>query len=76
MWGGKVGLPTRVRVCTANTTEIADIAGQKILFSGRASIMFCGVQTSGAVRKINSGDTIKAKTHAEIATTAHLSTLE
>jgi hypothetical protein len=51
------------------------MAGQKILFSGRASIMLCCVQTSGAVRKINKGDTIKAKMHAEIATIAHLSSI-
>ena len=73
MWGGKVCLPRRERFCTTNTTEIADRAGQKILFSGRASIMLCDVQTSGAVRKTNTGDTIKAKTHAEIGTIAHLS---
>ena len=45
------------------------MAGQKILVSGRASITW----TAGILRKINNGATIKAKTHAEIGTIAHLS---
>jgi hypothetical protein len=64
IWGGKV---RRERFCTAKPTEIAAMMGQKILFSGRDSI-------SGEVKEINNkGDTIKAKTHAEIGTIAHLS---
>jgi hypothetical protein len=68
MWGGKVSLPRRDRFCTANATEIAATAGQKILCSGRASIIF----SPGEI-KMNNGATIKAKTHAEIGTIAHLS---
>jgi hypothetical protein len=49
--------------------EIAAMAGQKILFSGRASRTSVGEE----VKRINKGDTIKAKTHAEIGTIAHLS---
>jgi hypothetical protein len=66
MLGGQV---RRERFCTANTTEIAAMAGQKILVSGRAA----SVWGSGELRKINNGDTIKAKTHAEIGTIANLS---
>jgi hypothetical protein len=42
MWGGKIGLLKRERFRTANTTEIAAIAGQKILFGmpGSASTLF------------------------------------
>jgi hypothetical protein len=50
-------------------TEIATMAGQKIRVSGRASNPW----TAGMLRKINNGDTIKAKTHAEIGTIAYLS---
>src|SRR5690348_4314370 len=70
MWGAKV---RRERFCTANTTEIAVMGGQKIRFSGRASSMPCGVWKSALARKINNGDTIKAKTHAEIERIANLS---
>jgi hypothetical protein len=73
MWGGKVSLPRRERFCAANTTEIAAMAGQKILFSGRGSITLCTVWTLGTVTKINNGAAIKAKTHAEIGMIAHLS---
>ena len=68
MWGGKV---RRERFRTAKTTEIAAMAGQKILGSGRGSIMLCSVRPP--VTKIINGITIKAKTHAEIGTIAHLS---
>jgi hypothetical protein len=70
IWGGKV---TRERFCTAKTTEIAARAGQKILFSGRDSMTLCSVLIGGEVKKINKGDTIKAKTHAEIGRIVHLS---
>jgi hypothetical protein len=74
MWGGQVSLPRRERFCAAKTAEIAAMAGQKILFSGRASaprVALSSVWTS--VREINNGDTIKAKTHAEIGRIANLS---
>jgi hypothetical protein len=45
------------------------MAGQKILCSGRASI----TPASEGTTKINNGDTIKAKAHAEIGTITHLS---
>jgi hypothetical protein len=70
MWGGKV---RRERFPTAKTTEIAVMAGQKILFSGWDAIRACSVWGKGLVIKINNGDTIKAKIHAEIGTIAHLS---
>ena len=72
IWGGKV---KRERFCTAKPTEIAARAGQKILFSGRgcmSCMTLCSV-SMGEVKKINKGDTIKAKTHAEIGTIVHLS---
>jgi hypothetical protein len=72
MWGGQVSLPTRERFRTANTTEITAIAGQKILFSGRASMMLSS-EAAGPEEKSNNGDTIAAKTHAEIGMIAHLS---
>src|SRR6516165_3105998 len=72
-WGGKVDLPRRERFCAANATVIAVMAGQKILFSGRASIMLCSVWTSGEVTRINNGDNISAKRHTAIGMIAHLS---
>ena len=45
------------------------IAGQKIRFSGRAS----NAWKSECVAKITNGDTIKAKTHAMMGTSAHVS---
>jgi len=70
MWGGIV---RRERFRTAKTTEIAAMAGQKILGSGRGSIMLCSVWAGSPVTKNINGITIKAKTHAEIGTIAHLS---
>jgi len=52
------------------------MAGQKILFSGRLSMMLFTVLTAGDVTKISSGETIKANTHAEIGTTVHASMTE
>ena len=52
MWGGKVSLPRRERFRTAKTTEIAAIAGQKILFSQRGSMRLCS--ECGAVGKTRS----------------------
>jgi hypothetical protein len=40
MWGGKASLPKRERFRTANTTEIAAIAGQKILFGTPGSALW------------------------------------
>jgi hypothetical protein len=59
MWGGQVSLPTRERFRTANTTEITAIAGQKILFSGRASMMLSS-EVARPEEKSNNGDTIAA----------------
>ena len=73
IWGGKV---RRERFCTAKPTEIAAMAGQKILFSGRDSITLCSVLIGGEVKKSNKGDTIKAKTQAEIGAIVHLSIVE
>ena len=70
MWGAKV---RRERFRAAKTTEIAAMAGQKILFSGRGSSMSCSALRGGEVKTINNGATIKAKTHAEIGTIAHWS---
>jgi hypothetical protein len=65
IWGGKV---RRDRFSTTKPTEIAAKAGQKILVSGRDSMTLCS-----GVKRSNNGDTIKAKTHAEIGTIAQLS---
>src|SRR3954454_1366121 len=65
MWGGKV---TRKRFRAAKRTEIAATAGQKIL--GRMSL--CIMSARGKA-KMNKGDTIRAKAHAEIGTIVHLS---
>jgi hypothetical protein len=69
MWGGKV---RRDRFCTAKETAIAAMAGQKILFSGRGMALW-SVSVPGETIKMNKGETIKAKTHAEIETIAYLS---
>jgi hypothetical protein len=66
MWGGKV---TRKRFRAAKRTEIAVIAGQKIL----GAMALCSASPPGEAIKIVKGETIRAKTHAEIGTTAHLS---
>ncbi len=60
MWGGQVSLPKRERFSTAKMTEIAAMAGQKILFSGRVSIMLSSVGAEPEVTKINNGNTIEA----------------
>jgi hypothetical protein len=60
----------------AKATEIAAMAGQKILFSGRGSAICSELALSGPSTKPINGDTIKAKTHAEIETIAHLSIIE
>ena len=73
MWGGNVRLPRRERYLTANPTEIAAIAGQKILGSRRGCIILCSVWAGPVVTKINNGITIAEKTHAEIGINAHLS---
>ena len=65
MWGGKV---TRERFCAVKRTEIAAAAGQKIL--GRMSL--CITSARGKAKR-NKGDTIRAKTHAEIGTIVYLS---
>src|ERR1700683_1340376 len=72
MWGGQVSSLKRVRFRTPNRTEITAMAGQKILVSGRGSIMFGGL-CPPVVIKINNGDTINAKAHAESAMIAYLS---
>jgi hypothetical protein len=66
MWGGKV---TRKRFRAAKTTEIAAIAGQKIL----GAMALSSMSVPGEDIKMNKGDTIRAKTHAEIGTIVHLS---
>src|SRR5262249_9842951 len=76
MWGGTVSSRNRDRLRTARMTEIRAMAGQKILFSGRLSMMLFTVLTAGDVTKISSGETIKANTHAEIGTTVHASMTE
>jgi hypothetical protein len=43
MWGGQVSLPKRERFSTAEMTEIAAMAGQKILFHELDSSMLCSV---------------------------------
>ena len=58
MWGGKVSCK-RERFRTAKTTEIAAIAGQKILFSQRGSMMLCS-EVARRKSKSNKGDTIEA----------------
>jgi hypothetical protein len=73
IWGGNVCRTTRERLCVSNATEIAHSKGQKTLFSGRSCNMLCRVWASGVVRKINNGDTIRAKLHARIGTIVHLS---
>ena len=70
MWGGKV---SRERCWTANRTESAATAGQKILGSGRASIPLNTVCWSGELTKANIGNTIKAKIHAKIGIIVYLS---
>src|SRR5262245_46358170 len=70
---GRVSSRNRDRLRKAKTTDIRAMAGQKSLFSGRLSIMVCTVLTAGEVTKINNGETINAKTHAEIEMTAHWS---
>jgi hypothetical protein len=67
-----VRLLKRVRFRTPNRTEIMAMAGQKILGSGRGSIMFGGL-CPPVVRKVNTGSTINAKAHAENAMIAYLS---
>ena len=66
MWGGKV---TRKRFRAAKRTEIAVIAGQKIL----GAMALCSGSPPGEAIEIVRGETMRAKTHAEIGTTAHLS---
>jgi hypothetical protein len=56
--------------------EIAAMAGQKILFSGRASAALSIAWDSEGLKKINNGNTIRAKTHAKIGTIAYLSSPE
>ena len=56
MWGGKVSLE---RFRNAKTTEIAAIAGQKILFSQRVSMRACS-ELARSEKKSNKGDTIEA----------------
>ena len=73
MLGGQVSLARREPFCTANRMEIAAMAGQKILFSRRASAAFSIACESEGVKKINNGATIEAKTHAKIGTIAYLS---
>jgi len=76
MWGGQVSLPRRELFCTAKITEIAATAGQKILFSGRASAERAAAsRVWRSVKKSNNGATIKAKTHADIGTIAYLSNI-
>jgi hypothetical protein len=69
MCGRKPSLERRERFCAANTMEIVAMAGQKILFSGRAS----NAWKSEAVTKIINGDIIKEKAQPKIGTTANLS---
>ena len=66
MAGGKV---TQERFRAAKRTEIAVIAGQKIL----GAMALCSASPPGEAIKTIKGETIRAKTHAEIGTTAHLS---
>src|SRR5215471_17775399 len=74
MWGGQVSLPKRERFCTANATEIAAMAGQKILFSGRAPPLIT-VCWSDGLKKHNNGNTITANAHAKIGTIAQISSI-
>ena len=73
MWGGKRSRTRRERFRTAKPTEIAAMAGQKILFSERLCMMLCSVSPGPPLMKSSSGDTIMAKAHAEIGTIAHVS---
>src|SRR5262249_41741338 len=74
MLGGQVSVRKREKFCTVRTTQIAVTAGQKILFSIRDALRPCwSVWSSSEVRATNNGDTTKAKTHPEIATTTHVS---
>ena len=68
MCGGKI---RRERFCATKATEIAAMAGQKIRVAGLTSNE-CG-GTPKTLRKPINGDTIKAKTHAEIGRIANLS---
>jgi hypothetical protein len=68
MWGGKA---TRQRFRAAKRTEIAVTAGQKILFS-RRGMALCTTSVAGEA-KMNKGETIRAKIHAEIGTIVHVS---
>jgi hypothetical protein len=68
MWEGKL---TRQRFRATKRTEIAVTAGQKILFS-RRGVALCSISVSGEA-KMNNGETIRAKIHAEIGTIVHLS---
>jgi hypothetical protein len=67
MWRG--GEVTQERFRAAKRTEIAVIAGQKIL----GAMALCSASPPGEAIKTVKGETIRAKTHAEIGTTAHLS---
>jgi hypothetical protein len=66
MWGGKV---TRKRFRATIRREIAVITGQKIL----GAMALCSGSPPEEAIEIVKGETIRAKTHAEIGTTAHLS---
>jgi hypothetical protein len=72
MWGGQVSLVRRERFCAANTREIVTMAGQKILFSGRATPVNTSSWDDGS-KNANNGKTIIAKTHAASGMSAHLS---
>jgi hypothetical protein len=75
MWGGHVSLAKREWFCAANTTETAVMAGQKILFSGRASIPLKIAWASDGLKKLNNGNTITAKAHPTSGMSAHLSSI-
>src|SRR4051794_12569751 len=73
MWGARVTLPRREKFCAANRIEITAMAGQKTLFSSRASPAVCIACSSVGLKKANNGDTIKAKAQAATGTIVNLS---
>src|SRR5262249_26297074 len=75
IWGDKISLPMRERFRMTKTTELAAIAGQKILFASWPSITLCCMLCSvaGGETKTINGINIGAETNAKIGRNDHLS---
>src|SRR5262249_27873960 len=74
MWGGQASLLRRDRFWRSSRTEIAAIAGQKILGSRRESN--CTVGPMEDVSNVNIGNTMSANAQDATVTAPHLSMIE